>query len=149
MQLFHNSHTVAFCCELVPIYFASLQWRNNGRSSVSNHQPHDCLLNRLFRRRSKKISKLRVTGLCAGNSPVPRTNGQLHGKCFHLMTSSCSTIIHIFNSKHLGLLQCHLGIHVIIYLPQCQWSKYLSSICELDHKESKRNDLATTISQAK
>ena len=37
--------------------------------SVSNHQPHDCLLNRLFSRRSKKISKLRVTGLCAGNSP--------------------------------------------------------------------------------
>ena len=34
---------------------------------VSNHQPHDCLLfNRLFRRRSKEISKLRVTGLCAG-----------------------------------------------------------------------------------
>ena len=27
------------------------------------------LLNRLFRRRSKKTSKLRVTGLCAGNSP--------------------------------------------------------------------------------
>ena len=46
-----------------------LQWRHNGRDSVSNHQPHDCLLNRLFRRRSKKISKLRVTGLCAGNSP--------------------------------------------------------------------------------
>ena len=40
-----------------------------GRDSVSNHQPHECLLNRLFRRRSKKISKLRVTGLCAGNSP--------------------------------------------------------------------------------
>ena len=31
---------------------------------------HDCLLNRLFRCRSKKTSKLRVTGLCAGNSPV-------------------------------------------------------------------------------
>ena len=27
-------------------------------------------LNRLFRRRSKKASKLRVTGLCVGNSPV-------------------------------------------------------------------------------
>ena len=37
---------------------------------ASNHQPHDCLLDRLFRRRSKKTSKLRVTGLCAGNSPV-------------------------------------------------------------------------------
>ena len=29
------------------------------------------LLNRLFWRRSKKTSKLRVTGLCAGNSPGP------------------------------------------------------------------------------
>ena len=46
-----------------------LRWRHNGRDSVSNHQPHDCLLNHLFRRRSKKTSKLRVTGLCAGNSP--------------------------------------------------------------------------------
>ena len=48
---------------------SSLWWRHNGRDSVSNHQPHDCLLNRLFRHRSKKTSKLRVTGLCAGNSP--------------------------------------------------------------------------------
>ena len=32
--------------------------------------PHDCLLNRLFRRRSKKTSKLRATGLCEENSPV-------------------------------------------------------------------------------
>ena len=47
----------------------SLQWRHNGRDSVSNHQPHDIFLNRLFRHRSKKTSKLRVTGLCAGNSP--------------------------------------------------------------------------------
>ena len=49
--------------------FSALRWRHNGRDIVSNHQPHHCLLNRLFRRRSKKISKLRVTGLCAGNSP--------------------------------------------------------------------------------
>ena len=48
----------------------ALQWRHTGRDGVSNHQPPDCLLIRLFRRRSKKISKLRVTGLCAGNSPV-------------------------------------------------------------------------------
>ena len=46
-----------------------LRWRHNERDCVLNHQPYDCLLNRLFRRRSKKISKLRVTGLCAGNSP--------------------------------------------------------------------------------
>ena len=47
----------------------SLRWRHNRRDSVSNHQLHDCLLNRLFRRRSKKTPKLRVTGLCVGNSP--------------------------------------------------------------------------------
>ena len=32
----------------------SLLWRHNGRHSVSNHQPHDCLLNPSFRHRSKK-----------------------------------------------------------------------------------------------
>ena len=36
------------------------------RDGVSNRQPHECLLNCLFRHRSK----LRVTGLCEGNSPV-------------------------------------------------------------------------------
>ena len=47
----------------------TLQWRQNGHDGVSNHQPHDCLLNHLFMHRSKKILKLRVTGLCEGNSP--------------------------------------------------------------------------------
>ena len=47
-----------------------LQVRHYGRGGVSNHQPRQCLLNRLFRRRSKRTSKLRVTGLWAGNSPV-------------------------------------------------------------------------------
>ena len=46
-----------------------LQWSHNGCDSVSNHPPHDCLLNSLFRCRSKKTSKLLVTGLCVGNSP--------------------------------------------------------------------------------
>ena len=40
------------------------------RNGVSNHQFHDCLLNRSFRRRSKEASKLCDTSLCAGNSPV-------------------------------------------------------------------------------
>ena len=47
----------------------ALQWRHDGFSGVSNHQPHHCLLSRLFGRRSKKTSKLRITGFCAGNSP--------------------------------------------------------------------------------
>ena len=48
-----------------------LRWHHNGHDGVSNHQPNHCLLNRLFRRRSKKTSKLRVIGLCVGNSPGP------------------------------------------------------------------------------
>ena len=70
---------------------SSLQWRHNGRDGVSNHQPHDCLLNRLFRRRSNKTSELRVTGLCGEFTDdrwIHSTNGQLRGKCFNLMTSS-------------------------------------------------------------
>ena len=53
------------------LFRLSLQWRHNDHDSVSNHQPHGCLLNRLFRRKSKKTSKLRVTGLCVGKSPGP------------------------------------------------------------------------------
>ena len=45
-------------------------WRLNGHEGVSSHQPHNCLLNCVFRRRIKKTSKLRITGLCEGNSPV-------------------------------------------------------------------------------
>ena len=48
----------------------TLQCRHNEHKGVSNHQRFDCLLNRLFTRRSKLTSKLRVTGLCEGNSPM-------------------------------------------------------------------------------
>ena len=50
IPLFYMDVTTYPC----PIHDTSLQWRHNWRDSVSNHQPHDCLLNRLFRRRSKK-----------------------------------------------------------------------------------------------
>ena len=38
------------------------KWHHNDRDGVSNHQPHDWL----FNRRSKKTSKLCVTGLVRG-----------------------------------------------------------------------------------
>ena len=47
----------------------TLPCRHNERDGVSNYQPHDCLPNSLFRCRSTKTSKHRVTGLCGG-SPV-------------------------------------------------------------------------------
>ena len=48
----------------------SIQWRHDGCDGVSNYQRLDCLLNRLFGFRSKKTSKICVTGFCEGNSPV-------------------------------------------------------------------------------
>ena len=51
------------------IFFWPLQWRHNGCYGISKHRRLDCLLNHLFRRRSKKTSKHHVTGLCEGNSP--------------------------------------------------------------------------------
>ena len=56
---------------------STLQWRHNEHGGVSNYQHLVCLLNRLFRRRSKKTSNLRVTGLCEGNSPVTASNADI------------------------------------------------------------------------
>ena len=50
--------------------YLALRWRQNERDVVSKHRRLDWLLNRLFRRRSKKTWKLCVSGLCMGNSSV-------------------------------------------------------------------------------
>ena len=79
------------CKKKIRKYLSTLQWRYNGRDGISNHRRHDCLLNLLSRLRSKKTSKLRVTGLCDGihrwpvNFPHKRP---VMRKYFHLMTSS-------------------------------------------------------------
>ena len=55
-----------------------LHWHHYERDGISNHRRLNCLFNCLLRRRSKKTSKIRVTGLYEWNSPVtiPRTKGQ-------------------------------------------------------------------------
>ena len=70
--MYKNSHNTANIVMTVGLSWdlTSLGWRYNEHDGVSSHHPHDCLLNRLFRRRSKKTLKVCVTGLCAGNSPV-------------------------------------------------------------------------------
>ena len=71
--LFVMSHRFNYSLLLIHIMGrierVTLRWRHNERDCVSNHQPYDYLLNRLFRYRLKKTSKLRVTGLWEGNSP--------------------------------------------------------------------------------
>ena len=55
---------------LVKLLYKSWQLLYNEHDGVSKHRHLDCLLNRLSRCRSKKISKLCVTGYCEGNPPV-------------------------------------------------------------------------------
>ena len=78
-----------------PFHQNILQWCHNERYGVSDHRRLDGLFKRLFRRRSKKTSKLRITGLCEGNPPVtsefPSQTANKADRSFHLMTSSCST----------------------------------------------------------
>ena len=66
----HDNYDILTIVKLLPEYFVTLLWRHNESDDVWNHQHLDCLLNCLFRRRPNKTPKLRVTGLCEGNSPV-------------------------------------------------------------------------------
>ena len=99
-----NGLITGYFCSVCKDMLLSLQWSHNGRDSVSNHQPHECLLNRLFRRK-ENIKAPRHWPLCGeftGDWWIPHTNGQLRGKCFHLMTSSWSNTI----SDRASLYNC-------------------------------------------
>ena len=48
----------------------TLQGGHNGRDGISNHQPPDCLLNRVFKAQIKENIKAPRPGLCEGNSLV-------------------------------------------------------------------------------
>ena len=91
-------------------YPASLHWRHNDHDRVSNHQPHGCLLNRLFRRRSKKTSKLRVTGLCVGNSPGP-VNSPHKGPVTRKMFSFDDVIMMMSDIRYIWRTAVHTAPH--------------------------------------
>ena len=114
--LVHLTHVLQVCNTFFPVTHYSYV----KMSAIVSHRRLDCLLNSLLMPRSatsthckwelmlyclhcltlnevfllllllKNTSKLRVTNLCEGNSPVtgPRTKSQWRGKCFYLMTSS-------------------------------------------------------------
>ena len=113
---------------LPPCYTAmhklSLQWRHNGHDGVSNHQPHHCLLNPLFGRRSKKTSKLRVTGLCVGNSPGP-VNSPHKGPVTRKMFPFDDVIMGI--DEYMG--SCRYTLHIQEEQAQIQWRQTLLVCC--------------------
>ena len=116
----------------------SIQWRHDERDRFSNHRRPDGLLNRLFRRRSKKISKLRVNSwslafawwrhqmelfsaflaICVGNSPVPGEfphKGQWRGAL--MFTMICTWINGWVNNGEAGDLRryrAHYDVTVMV-----------------------------------
>ena len=105
---------------------ASLQWRHNGRDGISHHQLHDCLLNGLFRRISKKTSKLRVTGLCAGNSPV---TGEFPAQKFSYAENASSWWRHHELRRDEMWKRCHTIAITRTYI-RCMWIiYYLEIVC--------------------
>ena len=103
----------------------TLRRRHTEQDGVSNHRYLDCLLNRLYGRRSKKISKLRVTGLCEGNSPV---TGE-----FLSQRASNAENLSIWWRHHEQCLFRHFLIFLWIYsqtmhmgLPRVDKAKYLT-----------------------
>ena len=80
------------------LWLCSLQWRHNECDGVATHRGLDCLFNRLFRRRSKKTSKLRLTSLSEGNSSV---TGE-----FPAQRASSSENVFIWWRHHVGSYRC-------------------------------------------
>ena len=111
-------------------------------------------INRLFRRRSKKTSKFRVTGLCEGNSPVTgefpaqRANNveiisiwwRYHepfeghisfGRVPEGFTDDKSTLVHVMvwchpTPRHYNLTQCRTrsASPYDTAMPQYQWAHW-------------------------
>ena len=145
--LFYSSHSKSFCGRKkyfrVPIYTQESQWllpawhgifirpryvemqqKNtlnfHYNDGVLNHQPHHCLLNRLFRPRTKKTSKLLVTGLCVGNSPMT-------GEFPVQMTSNAANVsiwrrhhvVHEWSGCHcfkMSVIYCNSQIRILTYI---------------------------------
>ena len=61
VYIFYHTHCLALSWDILH----HIPW-----NVLYQYRRCDCLLQRLFRRRSKKTSKLRVTGVCEGNSPA-------------------------------------------------------------------------------
>ena len=116
----------AFPCHNVIMQCLALQWRHGERDGVSNHQPHDSLLKRLFRRTSKKTSKLRATGLCVGNSPWPVNSP--HKEPVTRKMFPC----------HAVIMQCLMFDHFA-----CSYFSHVDRISAIDYVPSNQDILRT------
>ena len=125
-----------------------------GAIVLSNHQPHDYLLNRSFKRRSKKTSKLRVTGLCAGiyrgpvNSPhkwpvtrkmVPFDDVIMGSGLMDNMLCCVCRVVCTHGIRHVGnlhLVSSHPQCSVLLFKIAAIWYSSLRYLLCLWHSEA-------------
>ena len=109
----------------------SLLWLHDERESVSNHQPHSCLLIRLWRRSSKKHQSSASLAFVRGihrwpvNSPhkgpvtremFPFDDVIMYWRSPHIPLSSCLFPVH-FADKTLDSMDLSRAMHVIVNRP--------------------------------
>ena len=69
----------------------SLQWRHNGRKSPASLSFTQSFVQAQIKENINAPRHWPLWGKFTGDRWIPLTNGQLRGKCFHLMTSSWLT----------------------------------------------------------
>ena len=121
----HVSHNnIRHVLSLFSVASSPLLWRHNEHNGVSNHQHYVYLLNCPFRRRSKKISKLRVTGVCAVNSYVTSE--------FPTKMASTAENVSIWWRHHVltKKQECHSlrSLHHLLYPTSLYWSLWTPQI---------------------
>ena len=109
----------------------TLQWRYDERDGISNNWAFDCLLNRLFRRISKKTSDLGVTvfvrgihrwpGMTSSNGNKFRITGPLWGEFSGLQSSTLLARMHSLERK---LLYCSSNFCEKYILFNCHWNLF-------------------------
>ena len=140
---FNEMHLKIWCAKWQPFCWGSvgpfwlsavsLQWRHNERDGITNHQPHDCLLNHLFRHRSKKTSKLRVghLPLCGeftgtGEFPAQRASNVENVSIWwlhHVAQKSCLGMKHV-SLENVGL--CAKSMYKWLHPTEYWQCNYLS-----------------------
>ena len=115
-------------------FFRSLQWRHNGRDGVSNHEPPDCLLTRLFRHKDKKnIEAPRHWPLCGKFTGIGEFPAQMarnaekvfiwwrhhvsKRRCHRALVSlQCTSVLCIYRLRY-GIVTCDIKpIHGIMLM---------------------------------
>ena len=67
-----------------------------------------------------------LCGEFTGDRWIPRTNGQLRGKCFHLMTSSCRPFK--FNTKYDDVIMSSFQIPHKIFYPHIERCRFFPQV---------------------